>query len=319
METSEVQFAVIINSFNRLALLKDALHSLYEALLATKEYSSAIVIVDAGSTDGSLAYVSEFAKEHSTIPTEVLKKEGCTFSEGCNAGVAHASKLFPGMEYFMLYETDNYIRNEKALSLGLELLKSRPELAALGFTVEKHSGEKVVYGNRFPSFLSFALGQQISYYFKLYQTRVKSISKYKGYYWFYGESVFTSPLLVKLDAWLRVGGMDENNFPFCDSDTDLCWKIVKNKMSIAVLKLSGIIHDNRAVISSWSDKRVQDYHRARLALLIKHKGKLYYALFPILLIRHTIELFLLIISRKPKNKIGARFLLTRSLLTFYKS
>jgi GT2 family glycosyltransferase len=219
----------------------------------------------------------------------------------------------------MLYETDNFIFNSSPLVQAISLLKSREDLAAIGFTVEKLNGQKVVCGNRFPSILSFVLGQQISYHLKLYTTRISAINVFNGWQWYFAESVFTSPLIIKIDDWRKVEGMDERLFPFCDSDTDLCWKLLKAGKRTAVLQVSQVIHDNKNMISTWSERRVLDHHRARFSLLLKHRGGSLYCFVPLIALRHFFELVLLSFKDRSIKKIKGRWTLLLFSLSAYKN
>ncbi|MFM6026037.1 MAG: glycosyltransferase family 2 protein, partial [Dolichospermum sp.] len=64
--SENIELAVIINSFNRLELLRESLPSVVESLNISLPQKYAIVVFDAGSTDGSIEFIQEFANYDQT-------------------------------------------------------------------------------------------------------------------------------------------------------------------------------------------------------------------------------------------------------------
>lgn len=318
---SSVRLAVIINSYNRLSLMKTALESLLEALQAVP-VNTAIVILDAGSTDGSIAYVQQLMAEKSGRIIHLIEAAPSTsFSAGCNQAVNEAIALYPNLDYCFFYETDNCIYNPKALTAAIDLLESNPELGAAGFTVEDHRGQKVGYGERFPTFFSFLAGSVLYARIAPDAHKIRQWKKQDGLTWAPFDIVYTSPLLVRVKAWQTVGGMDSETFPFSDSDLDLNWKMYKNGYRSAVLQATGVWHDNRNTASAWSGKRTIDLHRARYNLLLRHRGSMVVLLKPLLFLRHLGEFLMLNLSRVKDQRIAeskkTRIYLMRSVFKGY--
>lgn len=299
---SPVRLAVIVNSYNRLSLLKTALDTL-RAALQSLPLKSGIVILDAGSTDGSIAHIQQLMSENEGHAIHLINAAPSTsFSAGCNIAVNKAMTLYPKLDYCFFYETDNCIHNPQALANAIFLLENKKELGAVGFTVENHLGQRVGHGERFPTFFSFLVGSVM--YAKIAPDihKIKYWKDYQGLSWATFDIVYTSPLLVKVKAWQAVGGMDSDMFPFSDSDLDLGWQLYKNGYQSAVLKATGIWHDNLNTSSAWSSKRTIDLHRARYNLLLKHRGKLVVLLKPLLFLRHLAEFVMLNISRTATSR-----------------
>src|ERR1700726_570062 len=154
-----VEFVVIINSFNRKSLLQRAVDSL-TAVLREAEFVSAIIAFDAGSDDGSREFLFKWSQENPSDNLTVLTpSDGQTsFSEGVNAACGTAQTRFPECQWLFLYESDNWLGSMRPLEQSIALLRAQPQLAAVGFTVRKHSRQPFGYGMRFPSALSLALG-----------------------------------------------------------------------------------------------------------------------------------------------------------------
>lgn len=315
------QLVVIINSYNRMSLLKEALPSIEKTLLNTPVQSS-IIVFEAGSTDGSRQYIEKYAETSNVgilciTPPPHLPN---TFSDGCNYAVEHAARTFSNLKWCFLYETDNYISNHHALSSALSVIEDKESMAAIGFTVEKFEGSKAGYGQKFPGIFSFLLGQQLTQILKLLEPRPQWV-KENDQRWSYCDIVYTSPLLIRYAAWKQVSGMDSINFPFSDSDNDWCWRLFKNGWKCAVLDAHGVVHDNRTLTSSWSSTRTLDFHRARFKLLKKHKGNVVTLIKPLLALRHLSELLILglgmIAGRKKSENLVARLSLIKRVMMNY--
>lgn len=308
--------AVIVNSYNRVNLLREALSSLVESL-ADSPIDASITIFDAGSSDGSIEYIEQFAKRAS-IPVYLVQpdtNEDSSFAAGVNKAIQEAAREHPEIKWCFLYETDNCLKNPAALLEGIRLLKQHKELAAVGFTVERHDGRKASYGERFPTSLSFVLGQQVSAALDLLDPQ--PVWRKEGNYRFaYADVVYTSPLLISYECWIEVGGMSQEVFPFTGSDVDLCWRISKSGKRCGVLDIKGVVHDNRQIQSEWSASRVLRFHESRWKILQRHRNMNETVVKGGLLVRHISEILglfiLFLMGRRSLENIANRFkLLTR--------
>jgi glycosyltransferase involved in cell wall biosynthesis len=105
-EGGPVRLVAILNSFNRRELLREALPSLAGAL-AECPFGAAIVVFEAGSTDGSLEWLANYQQEEKPpTPIQViLREEGAdgSLSAGVNAAAYYALEKFPHLEWLLLY------------------------------------------------------------------------------------------------------------------------------------------------------------------------------------------------------------------------
>lgn len=309
---TKVRLAAVINSFNRLGLLQAALPSLVGAL-KEMDMDCAIVVFDAGSTDGSVDWLRKYAAGETSLPVELVQPrvgEDTSFSAGINAGCRHALSRFGGLEYILFFETDNWLANSKPLRQACILLCSEDRLAAVGFTVRKHSGERAGFGCPFPGVFGFAAGQQLTHRLGLDRPDENDLRESGGVGWFPCDVVFTSPLLVRRTAWDQSGGFDAAAFPFSDSDVDWAWRLHEAGWKNGVIPVTEVVHDNRETLSEWSMQRVINFHQARLRLLKRHRGAWVAAIKPILFVRHFLELFLIfclsLLGRKNSSSIAKR-------------
>jgi GT2 family glycosyltransferase len=321
--TPSIELVVIINSFNRCRLLSEALPSVVN-IIRQLSIGTSIVIFEAGSTDGSLEWIHQYISQNPDVPIHCLTPSAeadRSFSAGCNTAVEFASQHYSDLKYCFFFETDNLIANSAALPLAIQLLEQEQTLAAVGFTVEQCNQQKAGFGSRFPSVLSFVVGQQLSNRFGLEHMTISEWQDFQSTKWGISDIVYTSPLLVRYQSWQATGGMDAQNFPFSDCDNDWCWSIYERGWRVAVLDVTGVIHDNRTQVSSWSANRVIDFHRARFRLLLKHQGQTLVLLKPLLWLRHCIEAVLLIgkvcVSERARKSFKQRLMLLRTVLNSY--
>lgn len=320
----EIELAVIINSFNRRDLLEKALGSLLPALRKTQA-KAVVIVFDAGSTDGSREFIASKSLECADIPICLAKPEppeALSFADGCNQAISAALTAHPSVKWLFFYETDNLLPNRAALKEAISLLESEPRMAGAGFTVEKLTGEKAGYGCRFPGVLGFVLGQHLSARLLLDDMRLTNWKHTpSGCRWAACDVVYTSPLLIRAEAWRDAGPMDAELFPFTDSDLDLCWNFHRNGWSMAVLDLEGVIHDNDSTPSAWSGRRVLWFHQSRFRLLKKHRGAWIELLKPLLFARHLAEWLILapraVRAGPSRQSWQTRGLLLKKVLTGY--
>jgi GT2 family glycosyltransferase len=320
-----MQFVAVINSFNRKDLLAKAVESLVGAM-AAKCQDYAIVVFDAGSSDGSLEWLERFAQHHLELPVEVVPApDGSdkSFAAGVNRGCEYALQRFPGVPFLLLYETDNWISSALPIQAAISVLKQNQSLAAMGFTVRMHSGKLIGWGTGFPTLCSFVLGGLIGHKKGVPYAERRRIRESEGARWFTADVVYTSPLLIRARVWRESGGMDSRMFPFSDSDLDWAWKVAQKGYQMGVLETDAVVHDNLSTISNWANMRVIDYHRDRFRLLRKYRGRQVWLTVPALFVRHVIEygilLGLVLIGRRPTASLTKRTILLRRVWHGYRS
>jgi GT2 family glycosyltransferase len=324
--SKDAELVAIINSLNRLPLFKMALPSLVSAL-TDLNLACAVLIYDAGSTDGTMEWLKTYCQEvqdkHPSLSINILRAntdEDTSFSAGVNKACTFAATTHPHVKWFLFYETDNWLFSSEPIKLASGLLEREKELAAVGFTVKKQSGRPAGFGCSFPTPLQFLLGEQVSHRLGLDKPNLRRGGFYNRRNWYFCDVVYTSPLLVKRIAWEKSGGLDAKHFPFSDCDIDWSWRLCHLNWRMAVLELDGVVHDNQAQLSSWSSTRVLQFHRARLRLLQRHYGSWVNFLKPFLFLRHIIELLLislLSVFGYPKQSIGKRWILLKTVANDY--
>ena len=291
---NQVDIAIIINSFNRLELLRECLGAL-QAWLPQSAFADrcAVVVFEAGSADGSIAWLQGPAQALG-FPVEVLLPApgaDTSFASGLNAGVARAEALFPALGYLLFYETDNQILEPKPLAQALAQLATRPTLGACGFTVRLRSGRPTGVGEPFPTLLNFALGKPLVHRLQLETIPYRWERDAEGVEFSEVDVVYTSPLLVRLRAWQESSGLDSQRFPFSDCDVDWARRLYNLGWRMGVVRSDAVVHDNQAALSAWSKSLALQNHRGRLRYFQRHRPVGVLAVWPgALLLRHLAEL-----------------------------
>ncbi|MBC8121700.1 MAG: hypothetical protein H7Y22_07690 [Gemmatimonadaceae bacterium] len=319
----DVKLVAIVNSFNRISLLQQGLPSLVNALRGCP-FQTAIVVFEAGSTDGSREWIEQF-RASTQVAIDIISPapgEDSSFGAGVNAACAYAACKYPQLEWYFLFETDNWIASPEPLQLATALLESQSRLAAVGFTVCKHSGEAAGIGCPFPTAWQFVLGQQLTLHLGL-DRQAGTWKSFANSRWCLYDVVYTSPIVICRRAWEDSTGLDSQSFPFSDCDIDWSWRQHKRGWRTAVLDVQGVVHDNQQTLSNWSVTRVVGFHQARLQLLRRHLGGWVNLLKPLLFLRHCLELVLILIAahrfKQLKNSMSKRWILLKTVFRNYET
>jgi GT2 family glycosyltransferase len=315
--------SVIVSSFNRISLLRDALASL-DRVLADGRLQSSVVVFDAGSTDGSVALVESFRAKYAQGRVHLLRPsqgDDTSFAAGLNAACEFALRV-QAADYLLFFETDNFARDGEPFVRAVRLLEREQAIAAAGFVVRKRDGSRAGFGEPFPTTLAFVLGQQLSGWLGLTTPRIiwmdggAEIGRYS-----FCDIVYTSPLVVRGCIWRELGGMDAGAFPFSDSDLDLAFPLRHAGYRSVVLDDDSVCHDNLGRSSQWSATRALPFHAARFRLLRRYRGPAVLLCVPLLFLRHVVEFFALTISPSARamGKPSVRVALMRSVWNGYRT
>ncbi len=292
---TDIRIAILINSFNRVDLFREALRPLQQWLPTDDNFRGqvAIVVYDAGSTDGTLEWLAD-QKKQASFPMEVITpqsaEEDTSFAAGLNTIAAYAIERYTHLQYLLFYETDNQILSAPPLAKARGVLERHENMAACGFTVRYVDGRPAGIGASFPTVWKFLLGPKLVHALKMDAIRYRNADAFLESDYGILDIVHTSPLLVKVEAWLDSGGLDAERFPFSDCDLDWAKVLHDRGWLLSVIKTDDVIHDNQAAISSWSANRAIMSHQGRLRYLKKHaKGRVFLAWPAGLLLRHGVE------------------------------
>jgi GT2 family glycosyltransferase len=233
---SELIVSVIIVNWNTKEHLRRCLQSLTQHS-APRTPHFEIIVVDNASVDGSAETVRrEFPHVRLLVNDRnlgyaVANNQGAKIAKGC---------------YLLLLNPDTVVPSE-AIARLVEFAESHPDVGIVA--------PKLVYpdGSLQPSVRSFPTPMALLFS-ALRLDRVFPQSRIFGRYrmtWFRYDQVIevdqpmASALLVRKEAWERIGGMDET-MPIFFNDVDLCWRLKKAGWRIYFLPDAVIVHHHGA-------------------------------------------------------------------------
>jgi N-acetylglucosaminyl-diphospho-decaprenol L-rhamnosyltransferase len=223
------QTSIIIPSFNSLAALQTTILTLHEHVPEAE-----IIVVDGGSTDGSLQWVAQ----QKTIRLLEVKNHG--YGHALNRGCEIASN-----ELFILMNSDVLIA-KNALQLMQKRLLEKPEVAAVGVVPLQPNGKKQ---NSFG-----LLAGYYSNYFTIQKPR--QVNVLHGYC-----------IATRRDVLEKVGGFDENFF-FYNEELDWCRRVRKAGFSLEILPETAIHLGGSSTVQS--PEIMFEGHRGGMYFVVKH-------------------------------------------------
>jgi|GEM_PF-1301035 len=191
--------SIIILTFNQIEYTKRCLYSI-------EKYTSQrhkLILVDNGSTDGTVEFLKDFAKRHENVEL-ILNEENLGFAKGNNQGVEKAKG-----EYILLLNNDVVV-TEGWLGRMINYLESAHDIGMVGPMSNNVSGpqkvDKVSYGTNMKEMHRFARR-----FAKNNAGKIDYILRLVGFC-----------LLIKKEVIDLVGGLDEDYGTGNFEDDDLC-------------------------------------------------------------------------------------------------
>jgi rhamnosyltransferase len=129
-----MKLTIVIRVLNE----KDNLHKLLQLLEKQLDVTFEIVIIDSGSTDGTLEMINKYKFKFPNIITDI-KKEEFSFGRSLNKGIEKSTykeiiislsaHCFPIDEYYLLNMSKNFDDEKKGLVFGRQVGDSRSPLS----------------------------------------------------------------------------------------------------------------------------------------------------------------------------------------------
>jgi N-acetylglucosaminyl-diphospho-decaprenol L-rhamnosyltransferase len=203
--------------------------------------ADAVVVVDSGSTDGSVAAV-----EQAFPYVEVVALDNVGFGRAANAGVA-----VTGADAVVLANADTRFPHASARAMG-EYLAAHPEVGAMGPMVRFPDGRIQLSARSFPS-LRQAVGHAV---FGLFWPSNPWTRAYRLTDWDHASErqvdwVSGCCVAVRREAFDAVDGFDPGYFMFVE-DVDLCYRLGEAGWRVMFAPVAEVTH---AIGGSVSRKR----------------------------------------------------------------
>ncbi len=243
--------AVVVVTFNGLPWVERALESVR---------GREIVVVDHGSTDGTLELVREGFPE-----VRVVEQANLGFGAGNNRGIRETEAPL-----VCLLNSDAWFQGD-----GLDRLaafaEEHPEAAVVGPRLRNRDGTLQRSVRGFPTL--WGLATEYLFLRKLAPRSERLNPIYAG--GFDHDSVreadwlYAACLLVRREAVEQVGGFDEDFFMFSE-ETDWCWRFREAGWKVLFFPGAEVVHVGGA---SHGGRMFRENVRGHLRFLAKHRGE----------------------------------------------
>ncbi|MBU2578006.1 glycosyltransferase family 2 protein [Patescibacteria group bacterium] len=250
------KLSIIILSWNTKELLRQCIESVISDQLsaARKKPATEIIVVDNGSTDGSIEYIRELI----TIKL-IENKENLGFSRGNNIGIKEAQG-----EYIMLLNSDTIVK-EESIDKMIEYLDFHPEVDIVGPKLLNKDGTSQANCGRFPDLdVAFVM------LFKEHlggSGYVRCSPEKSGFVdWMMGAAI-----MARKKVFEKIGGLDEAIFMYME-EVEWFYRARKAGFKAYFLKESEIIHLGRGSAKSGKKDPILNIYKGIIHYYKKHKS-----------------------------------------------
>ena len=261
----KVKLSIIIVNYNTYHLTKQTITSV---LTQNNHLSYEIILVDNGSTDGSIEALEEDFRDDEHI--HMIKNiANLGFSKANNMGIKRSRG-----EYILLLNSDTEVKGD-CISLCLKQMEENAHLGALGCKVVLPSGKLDHACKR-----GFPTPKASLYYFlKLHKYNPKKFGQYDALHLGEDEvgevdSLTGAFMLMPRRVLDEVGFLDEDFFMYGE-DIDLCYRIKEAGYGILYYPEAQIIHYKGGSSKRRRHKVIYDFHQAMWIFYKKHYIKEY--------------------------------------------
>jgi GT2 family glycosyltransferase len=216
-----------------------------ESLLAAGVPIDRVVVVDNGSSDGSISVL----KERFGLSLHIIQsKNNLGFGGGSNLGIQYA--LDQGTKWLLLLNNDAYVA-PNFLSVMNDAIKSKESLSIIGPVILYHDSPDHIwfFGDRLiPGLLATTSLYRGDIYHEQFPPLV-SVDFVNG-----------SSMLVKSDVFKQIGLFDPEYFMYAE-EVDFCWRARMAGFQLAVATRARAWH--KVSMSSNRDRPASRYMRIR--------------------------------------------------------
>lgn len=262
----KIDLSIIIPSWNTKDLLNQCLRSIFKS---KSKYSLEVIVVDNGSTDGS---VDMAAKMSLRYPIRIIKnKTNLGFGRANNQGMRAARG-----RYFLLLNSDTIVKPE-ALPRMINFLDCRPEISVVGPRLLNFDGTVQPSAGPFPGlFVTMAMLFGEHWFGDLV---CRSYSCLTPVDWVMGAAMMIKPEIIRKAGW-----MDEGIFMYMD-EVEWAYRIKKAGYQIFYWPGAEIFHLGRGSSRSRQKAPIINIFRGLIYFYKKH-----YAPWQLFILRKMLQL-----------------------------
>lgn len=267
-----VDVSVIVVSWNTRELLEQCLRSIYGT---AGGLTTEVIVVDNGSTDGSVGMVRERFPQARLI----VNRENVGFARANDQAMAMARG-----RYFLLLNSDAALR-PGALEALVGLMESHPRAGIVGGRLVNPDGSFQASFMDFPTLwgeVLLMLKLHRLFYSPYFPSHPPAESEeVREADWIPGAC-----MLVRREVWEEIGGLDETYFMYSE-EVDWCWRVKRAGWRIYYTPEAEIVHwGGQSIGRVPLEKRARVY-RGKWLFFRKHRGRGTAGLFRLALVGTT--------------------------------
>lgn len=217
--------SIIILTYNELALTKQCLHSVQKH---TDNNDIELIIVDNGSTDGTVDYLNNLSGVHT-----IFNEKNLGFAKGCNQGVEMATG-----ENILFLNNDTIV-TENWLQAMIRVLYKSDKIGMVGPVSNYVSGHQRI---DVPYQTINEMDAFADEYSKQNQGKTRQVLRLVGFC-----------LLVKRDLLTKIGSFDESFEYGSFEDDDLCLRAIKHGYHLYIALDAFVHHHGHATFTANQD------------------------------------------------------------------
>ncbi|MFH7880970.1 MAG: glycosyltransferase family 2 protein [Candidatus Aenigmatarchaeota archaeon] len=302
---------IIILNWNGKELLKNCLSSLFKL---TDYPNYKVIVVDNGSTDGSV----EFVKKNFPKADVLALDKNYGFPKGNNEGIRYALKRY-NPKYVVLLNNDTIIIQKNWLKEMVKVAESDKKIGIIGCKLIYPDGRIQWAGRKKESNIFYLMFQTIS------ASLNPGIGKKIKESSFIGEVNTASGacMMIKKELIKRIGLLDEDLSPFFQEDVEYSFRAQRSGYKVYYVGTTSVVH-----LQSYSFKKrkMEDeklYFALRNSMIVSKKYFGYWRTIilglPILILTAFLErrdktLGFSLWNLKPRPKLFSKFLLVLNII-----
>lgn len=229
------ELSIIILNWNTKELLQDCLESILDN---TTSLDFEVIVVDNGSTDGSVRYLKSL-KPNTPNLTPVFNKNNLGFAKGNNQGIKKAKG-----NYVLLLNSDTKVK-KGTLTRLVNYLKKNPDVAAVGPLLLNPDGSRQFrYYLKLPSIWQLLLYHNILLRPLVTKTFLRNIVINRSFLKdpFEVDLLCGAALMAKKEIFKKTKGLDKS-YPFLFEDADWSYRVQKQGLGkLVVVPQAKVIH-----------------------------------------------------------------------------
>jgi len=268
MKGNRIQLSIIILSWNTAKLLKQCLNSLKFEIRNSK---FEIIIVDNGSTDGSVEMIESIVMDQLPITIKLIKnKDNLGFTKANNQGIKQACG-----KYIMLLNSDTIV-SPGSIEKLIVFLENNINIGIVGPRLLNSDGSWQANCGKFPNIFNVFVMLFLEH---LEQTdKVRWAPEVSGKIdWLMGAA-----FIARREIFEKVGGLDEKIFMYME-EVDWFYRAKQAGFEAYFLKDAQIVHLGRGSSKSGKKDPIVNIYKGTAYFFQKHKTKFEASLVKIML------------------------------------